>query len=119
MIKIENTTSNVLKVTVPATLKADDFKEIAPEVEKLIQKFGKIRLLLDASVFNGWENVSAFDRHMEFVKIHNEKIERIAVIAGHAWQHWIASLVKMIIHPEMKVYDKGEEQQAAQWLIAK
>jgi len=54
-------------------MKADDFRQIAPQVDSLI----------DASGFNGWENIAAFENHAGFVKDHQQKVERIAVIAGH------------------------------------
>jgi hypothetical protein len=116
MIGIENITPNVLKVTVPKTLKADDFRQIAPQVDELIRQHGQIRLLLDASSFGGWENMQAFERHIGFVKTHHQKIERAAVIAGHAWQHWVAGVVRHFVHPEIRIYDKKQETEAVPWL---
>jgi hypothetical protein len=119
MLKIENITSNIVKVTVPETLKADDFQKMALQADALIQKHGKIKLLVDASQFNGWENITAFERHMRFVKSHHQKIERAALIAGHTWQHWVAGIVRIFVHPEIKVYDKNQQKEAMQWLNGK
>ena len=41
MLKIENITSNIVKVTVPETLKADDFQKMALQADALIQKTAK------------------------------------------------------------------------------
>jgi len=119
MLKIENITSNIVKVTVPETLKADDFQKMALQADALIQKHGKIKLLVDASQFNGWENITAFERHMRFVKSHHQKIERAALITGHTWQHWVAGIVRIFVHPEIKVYDKNQQKEAMQWLNGK
>lgn len=116
MIKIEGITSNVVKVSVPETLKADDFRQFAPQADELIRQHGTLKLLLDASKFNGWENVAAFEQHMGFVKSHHQKIERAALIAGHNWQHWVASLVRMFVHPDIRAFDKNQEKEALQWL---
>jgi len=71
MIKTEIISANALKITTPEKLKADDFREIAPQIDSLIIRHGKIRL-------------AAFENHAGFIKNHHQKIERIAVIATHA-----------------------------------
>lgn len=116
MIILENLKANVLKVTAPESLKADDFRQITPQVDGLIQQQGKISLLLDASKFGGWENMAAFESHMGFVKTHYHKIERVAVIAGHDWRHWVAGMVRVFVHPEIRVYDKNQENEAVRWV---
>jgi hypothetical protein len=70
MIKTEIISPNVLKISVPEKLQADDFRQIAPQINSLIGEHGKIRLLIDASGFNGWENMAAFEKHAGFVKDH-------------------------------------------------
>ena len=116
MIKTEIISGNVLRITAPEKLKADDFRQIAPQVDSLISQHGQIRLLIDASGFNGWENISAFEKHAGFVKNHQRKIERIAVIAGHDWQHWVIGAVRMFVHPQVKAYDKSHENEALRWI---
>jgi len=116
MIKIDNISGNIVKVLVPETLRADDFTSLATEVEALIKQHGKIRLLVDASDFDGWENLPAFEKHLAFVKSHQKKVERIAVIAKHNWQHWMVGVIKAFVHPEIQVFDKGEANKALQWI---
>ena len=101
----------------PEKLKADDFRQIAPQIDSLISKNGKIRLLIDASGFNGWENIEAFENHVGFVKNHQQKVERIAVIAAHDWQHWLIAMVRIFVHPEVRAYDKNHESEALQWIV--
>jgi SpoIIAA-like len=116
MIEIKTVSSGVLRLTVPERLKADDFRQIAPQVETLIKQHGRIRLLIDATGFGGWENIAAFERHIGFVKTHHEKVERIAVIVSHDWQHWVVGTVRMFIHPQVRAYDKRDEDTALQWI---
>lgn len=116
MIQIENISANIVKVTVTETLEADDFLELAPKADAFIRKYGKIRLLLDATEFNGWENTAAFEKHMGFVKAHQKSVERGALIAGHAWQHWVAGIFKAFVHPEIRVFDKNEADAALRWI---
>ena len=64
MIKSELIAPDALRITVPERLRADDFREIAPQVDSLIKQRGKIRLLIDASRFGGWENIAALETHI-------------------------------------------------------
>lgn len=118
MIKTEIIQSNALRVAVPVKLKIGDFQQIAPEVDFIIRQYGKIRLLIDASKFSGWENVSAFENHAAFVKSHQQKVERIAVIVAHDWQHWLVGAVRIFVHPEVKAFDQAQEAEALRWVIA-
>ena len=63
MITTEPISDRVLKITVSEKLNADDFQQLAPAINSLIQQQGTIRLLVDASNFGGWKNIAAFERH--------------------------------------------------------
>ena len=118
MIKTDIISGNVLRILVPDKIKADDFGQIAPQVDSIISQYGKIRLLIDASGFNGWENIAAFKNHAGFVKSHQQKVDRIAVIVAHDWQHWLVGAVRMFVHPEVRAYDKSHESEALKWISA-
>ena len=49
MVKTELISPGVLRIAVPEKLKADDLRQIAPQIDSLIKQRGKIRLLIDAS----------------------------------------------------------------------
>jgi SpoIIAA-like len=116
MIEIKTISPGVVRLTVPEKLKADDFLQIAPQIESIIKQLGRIRLLIDATGFGGWENISAFERHIGFVKTHHEKVERIAVIVSHDWQHWVVGTVRIFVHPQVRAYDKCDESAALRWV---
>jgi SpoIIAA-like len=117
VIKTDIISGNVLRILVPDKIKADDFRQIAPQIDSIINQYGKIRLLIDASGFNGWENIAAFENHAGFVKNHQQKVDRIAVIVAHDWQHWLVGAVRMFVHPEVRAYDKGHENEALKWIV--
>jgi hypothetical protein len=117
MIQVEVLSHDALKVTPPAKLSADDFVSITPQIDELIQQHGQIHLLIDATALHGWENTEAFRKHILFVKDHQSKVKRIAVIAGHNWQGLLAEVVNIFVHPQIKVFRKDEEATARQWLI--
>ena len=117
MIKTEIISANALKIVAPDKLNADDFHQIAPQIDSLISQHGKIRLLIDASGFNAWENIAAFENHAGFIKNHQQKIERIAVITAHDWQHWLIGAVRIFVHPEIRAYEKSHASEALRWIV--
>ena len=117
MIEMEVISGNALKITAPKKLYADDFQQIAPKVDSFISQLGKIRLLIDVSNFNGWSNAAALLSHIRFVKDHHQKVERIAVVGARNWQHWVIGVVRMILHPEVRAYDRSQQSEALRWIV--
>jgi SpoIIAA-like len=99
-----------LKITVPEKLNADDFPQIAPQIDSVIRQYGKIRLLIDACRFEGWENSAALESRTKFV-------ERVAVVVGPKWQHWVIGLIRLFLHPEVEAFDKSDENEALRWIV--
>jgi hypothetical protein len=118
MIKTEVIAPNALKIVAPERLKANDFRRLAPQVESIINQYGNIRLLIDATRLEGWNDISALEAHAMFVRDHQAKAERIAVIAPHEWQHWLIGAVKVFLHPEVRAFERGQEAEALRWLIS-
>ena len=116
MIKSEVIGTDTLKLVAPNKLRAGDFLEVAPKVDALIAKNRTIRLLIDASKLDGWVDIEAAEKHMQFVKEHEKKVERIAIIIQHEWQHWFVAAVKVFLHPQIKAFDKAHEAEAMRWL---
>jgi hypothetical protein len=116
MIVMEASTDNILKFKVSAKLEESDFARIAPQVEEMIKSHGSIRLLIDATAFDGWSDMQAAKKHFIFVRNHQAKIARIALIAGHMWQHWVAGVAGVFVHPDIKIFDIGQLTEAETWL---
>ena len=117
MIKTEIIGSNVIRITAPEKLERADFEHLTPVADDIIKKFGSLRLLMDATSLKGWKNVAALQHHVMFVKSHQGKVDRIAVLPAHEWQHWLIAAVKVFLHPEVRVYKKNEESGALKWIL--
>jgi len=116
MIKLTVVSGNIVRVTAPEKLKADDFRTIAPQVDSILAQHPKIRLMVDFSAFKGWENMEAFQHHVSFVKTHYQKVDRIAVVVGHDWQRWLAGAIKAFLQLNMRVFDKNQADEALRWI---
>ena len=117
MIKTDIISGNVLRIVALRKLFADDFQQITPEVDSFISQHGKIRLLVDVSSFNGWNNAAALLKHIQFIKDHHRNVERIAVVGVRSWQHWVIGVIRMIVHPEVRAYDRSQQSEALHWIV--
>ena len=117
VIKTDIISANAVRIVAPKKLTAADFRQLRPQIDFLISQHGQIRLLIDASGFDGWENIAAFTAQVGFIRTHQRKIERMAVIAGHDWQRWVIGTVRMFLHPEARAYDKNHENDALRWIV--
>ncbi len=116
MIKAEPISANALKLAPQGKLTAADFRALAPRVDAMIERSGQIRLLIDATQFDGWDSFEGFKTHAAFIRAHQRHVERLAVIAGHDWQRWLIDLARMVLHPDARAFDKAQEGEAIQWI---
>ena len=116
MLTIKHDTGNLVEITATGLLKAEDFRDFKERADALIKEHGHIRILINASDFDGWENREAAEKHLSFVKTHHEKVERLAIVTGHMWQHWLAALAQVFVHPKVKILDRDQVEEARKWL---
>jgi hypothetical protein len=117
---IETISDNALKVVMPPKLAAEDVAQLAQRLDGLIAERGRIRMLFDLTNFGGWENMEALGAHIDQLKFVQERIrhiERIAVIAVYPWQHQLFDWIGTMVHTQAKVFDKGQDAAAAEWLL--
>ena len=118
MIEVQTLSPNAFRLTPSGKLMEDDFSRLAPPIDAAIAEQGQIRLVIDASGFRGWESFAAFERHAGFVRAHQRKVERLAVLTGHDWQEWVVDTMRLFLHPEARAFAKDREAEALQWLLA-
>ncbi|SEQ91093.1 SpoIIAA-like [Nitrosomonas sp. Nm51] len=118
MLTVQSITRNLVEITITGTLKPEDFKEFGKKTQALINEHDSIRVMIDASGFEGWDNFDAAEQHFDFVKRHHKKVERLGIVAGHTWQHWLAALAQVFVHPHVKVFDQNQIEEAKKWLKA-
>lgn len=116
MLSISNTKGNLIALTVDGKISYEDIASLQPIADKLIAQHGKIRLLANASKFEGWDSIGAMEKHMNFVKDHQEYVEKVAVITGHFWQEWFAGAMKIFLKPEIKTFKIDEQEAAKEWV---
>ncbi len=107
----------VLKAT--GKLTDQDYKDtLIPNLESIIRKHGKARLLLDISEdFQGWEAAAMWD-DARFGVAHRKDFEKLGVIGGPRWIEWGLKLGGLLISAEVKCFSSSEHGQALSWISA-
>ncbi len=108
---------NLLGVEASETLTDADYTDIwIPQLDAVIEKYGKVRALIYMNEqFKGWEASALLDDAKYGLK-HNNDFEKIAVVGAPGWVKWSMKLVTPFIKCEVKLFGGDQLEQAWAWL---
>ena len=107
--------SKVLSVKLSGKLTKEDYGHFVPEVDNLIGKHGKIRILLQMHDFHGW-TMGALWEDIKFDLKHFTHIERLAMVGERKWEAGMATFCKPFTTAKIRYFDVTEMEQARQWI---
>ncbi|MCF8721827.1 STAS/SEC14 domain-containing protein [Nitrospina gracilis] len=116
MIAVEKLGENRVSLTLPEKVEVNDFPSAAPEVDGLIERYGRIRLLLNLASLRRWDGWQAIKEHIAFVRAHHHHIQRIAVVVGPLWQRIAVRVMRVIVYARVHVFETTELEAARAWL---
>lgn len=105
----------VLEVNLHGKLTRRDFDEIVPETERLIAKFGKIRILVTLHDFDGW-NLGAAWEEIKWEAKHFNHMERIAIVGDCRWHARMANLCSPFTTAEVRYFPLDALDAAYVWV---
>lgn len=114
--KLQPEKENVIAFRLTGKLHDEDYKSFVPEVEALIAREGKIRLLLQLENFQGWDLHAAWDDITFGIK-HFRDLERIAVVGDLGWEKWMLKLSKPFSEAKTRFFPADEMIAAWDWLL--
>ncbi len=119
MIEIIKQDDKILQFEATNTLTHVDYERVLmPELEKVIKKYGKARILFAmGEEFHGWEPSAMWD-DAKFGIRHRTDFEKCAVVGGPKWVQWATKLGSLLITAECKSFSANELQQAQSWIEA-
>jgi hypothetical protein len=80
-----DTAHSILHVRPESALEQDDFVKLASAVDPHIEAAGGLAgLIIEAPTFPGWESFGAMVTHFRFVRDHQKRIKKIAVVTDSA-----------------------------------
>lgn len=110
----EVTAKNVLEVKISGRLDKDAYAEFVPKIEQMIDREGKIRLLVQLHDFHGW-TVGALWEDCKFDMKHFNDIERLAIVGETRWQHSMSVFCKAFTTAAVEFFDPDELEIARIW----
>jgi hypothetical protein len=100
-------------------LSKEDFSGLTAAADAYLADHTKLHgVMVYAKGFPGWESFGGFTAHMHFVRDHQHKVERIAIVTDSPAAGVAESLGKHFISAEVRHFAFPEEKQAMDWLMA-
>lgn len=118
MIEIlTGTQGKILGLQLSGTLTDEDYGQITPRIEEIIQREGAIRLLCVLEDFHGWTAKAAWDDLKLDIK-HHSAYERLAIVGTSKMEKFITWISKPFVKGEVKFFPPEEVNQAWEWIRA-
>jgi ubiquinone/menaquinone biosynthesis C-methylase UbiE len=108
----------ILEVHANNRLAHSDYLRFIPQFERLVKKFGKIRIIFEMDEFRGWRAVALWDDIKFDWKYHNA-IERLAIVGDKRWQKWMSGFCRPFTSAEIRYFDRVDSPSARNWIEAK
>jgi len=105
----------VLELHLTGTLAGEDYEKFVPEVERLVEQHGKIRMLVEMHDFHGW-TAGALWEDTKFTVQYFSDIERLAVVGEAKWQEGVSLFAKPFTSAVVRYFDRTKVDKAREWL---
>lgn len=87
------------------------------DLDAIITKHGRIRLLLDLREFDGWQGLGAIAHHLGFVRDHRHAPERVALVGNAAWMRVAERVASNFIDAETRFFEGKDYEAAEGWVM--
>ena len=105
----------VLEVNLHGKLAQRDFDQVVPETERLIERYGKIRILVTLHDFEGWD-LRAMWEEIKWEAKHFNHVERIAIVGDARWHKRMANLCGPFTTACVRYFNLDSLDEAYQWV---
>jgi hypothetical protein len=105
----------VLEVDLHGKLSRSDYERFIPEIETMILKHGKIRILVTMHDFEGWD-ASALWQDLKWNAKHFRDIERMAIVGEKTWHRWMTGFSQPFTTAQVRYFTLDQLSLAREWL---
>jgi hypothetical protein len=113
----EEADGKVLTLKISGKLAKEDYQQFVPEIERLIKKHKKIRVLCQMHDFHGWK-MSALWEDIKFDVKHFADIELLALVGDSKWEAGMAVFCKPFTTAKIRYFDESKSAEAQEWIRA-
>jgi len=105
----------IMEVDVTGKLTKEDYEQFVPATEKLVEEYGKIRILFVMHDFHGW-SAGALWEDLKFDLKHFTHIERLGIVGESKWEHGMAVFCRPFTTAKMRYFDSSQLDEAREWI---
>lgn len=109
--------SGILILRPHGELQAGDFDRLGRAIDPHIEASGGLSgLMVETESFPGWDDFSALIAHLRFVKDHQAKIRKIALVSDGRFFAMMPTLASRFLAAEVRRFAAEERDEALVWL---
>jgi len=105
----------ILEIRISGKLLKEDYERFMPELDRLINQFGKIRLLVEMQDFHGW-SAGALWEDLKLDWRHYSDIERVAFVGDKKWQKGMSIFCKPFTTAKVRYFAWSDLAKAREWI---
>jgi hypothetical protein len=103
-----------LKIT--GKLEKEDYETFVPEIDRQIEQYGKVGMLVELLDFHGWTAGAAWEDTKFGIKHFND-IEKLAIVGDRKWEKGMAFFCKAFTTAKVRYFDVSERDKAEAWVL--
>jgi hypothetical protein len=111
----EEVHGRVMEVDLHGKLSREDYEKFVPESERLIQQFGKIRILVTMHDFHGWDGGALWE-DLKWNAKHFNQIERLAIVGEKTWHSMMTSFCRPFTTAQVRYFTLEQADEARAWV---
>lgn len=105
----------IISIAITGTLEKSDYEAFVPEMDRLIEVHGKIRILLELEDFHGWTGGALWE-DTKFAARHFADIDRLAIVGDARWEKGMAAFCRVFTTATVRYFDHENRSQAKAWI---
>jgi hypothetical protein len=113
--ELSESSGSVVGYKVVGKVTVDDYKQLNPAVQALVDQYDDVCLLLDLQEFAG-EEVRAWLPDLKFGHRFHDKIARMAIVGDKRGEEWVAALADPFYAKDAKFFHPNESDEVWAWL---
>jgi len=111
----DTTEGNFIEAKITGKLTENDYEIILPELERRIEEYGKLRLLIILEDFQGW-TAGALWEDIKFDFKHFHDFERIALVGDRKWEKTATLFSKPFTGADLRYFAMEDLDEARSWV---
>jgi len=112
---MKQSSGKLLGVDATGVIRKQDYDELVPICEKIINEEGSMSMLIDMKGFR-LEAPSAWRDDFHFGREFHHKIERMAIVGDRWWEEWMTAFCRHFYAHQAKYFRTYEIDAAWDWL---